>query len=173
LPRSRWHRRDISGDRYRRSENRADDLAHRGVEAARCVHAQNDETRLVGARGGKLARDVIGEWRADGAVDLKHNGTVGSRGRRRRQRKRRDGHRHQHGKTYRNCAQTCHVIRYSITSSAIARRHGEMVRSCAHKRMVAGQSSRLEAIMSEIKIFRNRSIAAKSETGVCRFRRRF
>ncbi len=105
-------RRDIGGDRYRRSENRADNLAHRSVETARRVHPQNDEPRLVGARGGKLARDVIGERRPDGAVDLEHNGTVGSRSRRRPQSKRGRGHHHEHGKTCRNGPQTCHVIRY-------------------------------------------------------------
>jgi hypothetical protein len=42
---------------------------------------------------------------------------------------------------------------------------GGMVRSHAHERMVAGQSGRLEAAISEIKIFRNGSIVAKSDAG--------
>ena len=77
--RARAVRRDIGRDRHRRGEDRADDLPHRGVETARRIHAQNDDADFVRARGAKLAPDVVGERRADDAVDLEHERALAGR----------------------------------------------------------------------------------------------
>ena len=45
--RTRSVRRDIGDDRHRRCQDRADDLAHRRVEAARRVHPKNDKPDLT------------------------------------------------------------------------------------------------------------------------------
>ena len=74
-------RRNISGDRKsRRGQDRANDLAHPSVEAARRVHPQNDEPDLTRRRRAQLVHDVVGDRRADNAVDLKQERAFGNRG---------------------------------------------------------------------------------------------
>ncbi len=71
-------RRDKGGDRHRRRQDRGIDLAHRRVEAAWRVHAQARSGRSRGRRGRfDLAHDVIGDGRADGAIDVEDDSALG------------------------------------------------------------------------------------------------
>jgi hypothetical protein len=47
------------------------------IEAARRVHAQNDETDRVRARCTQLTHDIVGDGRPDGPVNLQHKRAFG------------------------------------------------------------------------------------------------
>ena len=72
--RARAARRHVSSNGQRRRQDRANDLAHGGIEPARGIHAQDDEAGVDLADPAKLAHDIVGNGRTDGAVDLEHHG---------------------------------------------------------------------------------------------------
>src|SRR3546814_3668234 len=51
-------RADIGHHRHRRTQDLPDDVAHRAVEAARCVHFDDDQRRALGSRALQPPYDI-------------------------------------------------------------------------------------------------------------------
>jgi hypothetical protein len=66
----------VSYNRHRRGEDRGIDLAHRAVEPAGRVHAQDHDAGLARRRGLEGAHDVVRDRRPDRAVDVEHDGAL-------------------------------------------------------------------------------------------------
>ncbi|MCY1303709.1 hypothetical protein D9M70_534300 [compost metagenome] len=74
--RARTARRDVARNRHGGSEDRADDLAHRRVETSGRIHLQDHQRKAALFRLRQAAPDIFGRGRADGAVDMQHQGNT-------------------------------------------------------------------------------------------------
>ena len=98
---ARAARRHKGDDRHRRRQDRADDLAHRRIEAARRVHAQHDDADFVRRCAAQFPHHIVGDGGTDRAVDIEHQSAFGGP-------RRHSEHRKHHGQKHDHRAQAHH-----------------------------------------------------------------